>query len=68
MAEQAKEEWREATPDDSGEGSSSLGTSDDESTSYKSIQLTSRPVKKVHGEEELDAHYDQTTKSKEARK
>jgi hypothetical protein len=69
MAEQseAKREWREATPDDSDEGSSSDGSDSsgsDGSMSYKSQELTSRLVKKVRGEEEDDPDFDPAEEAK----
>ena len=51
---EALENWREATPDASDDEGSSL----DGSTSYESEELTPRPVKRPHGEEEDDPDFD----------
>jgi len=54
MSTEALENWREATPD----ASDHEGSSSDESTSYESEELTPRPVKRCHGEEEDDPDFD----------
>ena len=65
----AVRKWREATPDDSDEGSSSLGSgSDGGSTEYKSEELTSRPQKKAHGEEANDPDFDPSVETQRSRK
>jgi hypothetical protein len=55
MSTEATENWREATPDTSDDegSSSSYGR-----TSYESEELTSRPVKRPHGEQENDLNFD----------
>ena len=51
---EALENWCEATPD----ASDDEGSSSDGSTSYNSEELTPRPVKRPHGEEEDDPDFD----------
>ena len=54
LTKEALENWREATPD----ASDDEGSSSDGSTSYKSEELTLRPVKRPRGEEEDDLDFD----------
>ena len=54
MSIEATENWCEATPNASDDEGSSL----DGSTSYESEDLTPRPVKRPHGEEEDDPDFD----------
>ena len=51
---EALQNWGEATPD----ASDDEGSSSDESTSYKSEELTPRRVKRPHVEEEDDPDFD----------
>jgi hypothetical protein len=51
---EALENWREATPN----ASDDEGSSSDGSTSYESEELTSRPLKRPHGEQEDDPDFD----------
>jgi hypothetical protein len=65
MAEQsdAKREWREVTPADSDEGSSSSDGSGSDSgggTLFKSIEVTPTEKRKPHTEEEEDPTFDPT--------
>ena len=54
MSTEALENWHEATP----HASDDEGSSSDGSTSYESEDLTPRPVKRPHGEEEDDLDFD----------
>ena len=54
MATEAAEQWREPTP----KRSDDEGSSSDGSTSYESEELTPRPQKRPHGEEEGDPDFD----------
>jgi len=64
---EALREWHEAIPDDnSDEGSSS--SLDGRSTEYESKELTPRPQKKPHGEEENDPDFDPLVQTQHSRK
>ena len=54
MSTEALENWCEATPN----ASNDEGSSSDGSTSYEREELTLRPVKRPHGEEEDDPNFD----------
>jgi hypothetical protein len=54
MSTEALENWWKATPD----ASDDEGSSSDGSTSYESEELTPRPMKRPHGEEEEDPDFD----------
>jgi hypothetical protein len=55
MLTEATKKWREATPDVSNDEGS---PSSDGSTSYESEELTRRPMKRPHDEQEDDLDFD----------
>ena len=59
MLTEATENWREATPDKSDDE----GSLSDGSTSYESEELTPRPVKRPHGEQEDGLDFDPKDKA-----
>ena len=65
---EAVREWCESTPDDSDERSSDSGSGSDGSTEYESKELTPRPQKKPHGEEENDPDFDPLVQTQHSRK
>ena len=65
---EAMREWREATPDDSDEGSSGSGSSSDGTTKYEGKELTPRSQKKPRGEEANDPDFDLLVKTQGSRK
>jgi len=60
--EEALQNWREPTPNESDDNGSSSHTS-----SYESKQLTPRPQKRPHGEDDDDLDFDPTAEKRAPR-